>query len=180
MSSAERSSSSLGVGGKGRLVVLELVGDMDPRVARLAAERDFARGCDCEGGLVLEVRVRTLECADEVEDMRDGAAEGGVEQLMSADDFLEGSDRALGRRDTAMEDSLRVRGDEAPSSSLQCYQHMCYASEIVHALIRPPQASRQSQSTRQEHSISVPSPPNHRVSLVLVQARLSHCAPKRS
>ena len=43
---ALRSSSSLGVGGKGRLVVLEMVGDMDPRVARLAAERDFAKGCD--------------------------------------------------------------------------------------------------------------------------------------
>ena len=104
MSSAER-SSSLGDGGEGRLVVLELVGEMDSRVARLAAESDSADGCDCEKDLVLEVRVKTLKREDNLEGMREGAADGGVERLMYADDSSRAANE-LRRRETDMEDNL--------------------------------------------------------------------------
>ena len=46
MSSADRSSSSRGVGGKGKLVVLVVEGDIELCVARLAADSDFDNGCD--------------------------------------------------------------------------------------------------------------------------------------
>ena len=73
------SSSSRGVGGKGRLVVLEDVGDIELRVARLAAETDLANGCE-EEDLILNER-DCVSLAEHVDDFRDMASDGGRDWL---------------------------------------------------------------------------------------------------